>query len=104
MINFHNFLSLLTIAIAGEMSAYASANEDLKADRLTCEYRMNPLGIDPSTPRLSWTLTSSVRNQFQSAYELIVSDNEKDIQQFQGNVWKTGKISSSENIHIQYKG
>ena len=46
---------------------------------LTCEYIENPLGIDTKTPRLSWNFTSNERNQFQSAYEIIVSDNIKDI-------------------------
>jgi alpha-L-rhamnosidase len=44
------------------------------------------------------------RNQFQSAYEIIVSDNLKDIQQNKGNVWQSGKVNSSQNLHIPYTG
>ena len=71
---------------------------------LTCEYIENPLGIDIIKPRFSWNFTSTERNQFQTAYELIVSDNKKDIETIKGNVWATGKISSPENIQIAYNG
>ena len=72
--------------------------------KLTCEYIENPLGIDVKSPRLSWNFTATERNQFQSAYEIIVSDNVKDIQQNKGNTWQTGKVNSSQNLHIPYVG
>lgn len=72
--------------------------------RLTCEYAENPLGIDLLTPRLSWNLTSTERNQFQTAYEIIVSDNEKSTASGKGNVWQTGKVISNTNINIDYAG
>ncbi|MEO7486564.1 MAG: family 78 glycoside hydrolase catalytic domain, partial [Ferruginibacter sp.] len=71
---------------------------------LTCEYLENPLGIDMAKPRLSWNFISTERNQFQTAYEIVVSDNEKDKQLLKGNIWQTGKIISAENIHIEYNG
>jgi alpha-L-rhamnosidase len=72
--------------------------------RLTCEYHENPLGIGTDVPRLSWNFDTTGRNQSQSAYEIIVSDNLPDIQQLRGNVWATGRISTSENTHIEYEG
>src|SRR5215216_3901271 len=80
------------------------ATPSLQPANLTCEYIENPLGIDTKIPRLSWTLKSTERYQVQLAYELIVSDNIKDIQQGKGNVWSTGKITSSQNIQIEYRG
>lgn len=76
----------------------------LQAIYLTCEYIENPLGIDTKVPRLSWKLNSRERSQSQKAYELIVSDNLKDAEQGIGNVWSTGKIVSSQNVQIEYKG
>lgn len=72
--------------------------------KLTCESISNPLGMDTPFPRLSWTLTSKERNQKQSAYEIIVSDNLADIDQQKGNVWSTGKIVSSQQVNIGYNG
>ncbi|CAG5017646.1 Alpha-L-rhamnosidase [Dyadobacter sp. CECT 9275] len=76
----------------------------LLTGRLTCEYMENPLGIDIRKPRLSWTLESVLRNQRQTAYEVLVSDNQKDIAGLKGNVWQTGKVSSDQNLHVEYNG
>jgi len=83
---------------------YAVGKTELKTDKLTCEYIVNPLGIEVLKPRLSWTILSTLRNQQQTAYELIVSDNIKDVKRGKGNAWQTGKISSSQNIHVVYEG
>ena len=71
---------------------------------LTCEYIENPLGIDVIKPRLSWNINSTERNQIQTACEIIVSDNEKAIHIFKGNVWQTGKMITNQNIHVEYNG
>ena len=78
-------------------SVIITAASPLQPATLTCEYVENPLGIDTKIPRLSWAFKSTERNQFQSAYELIVGDNIKDIKQAKGNVWSTGKVSSKQN-------
>ncbi|NNU34347.1 hypothetical protein HK413_09690 [Mucilaginibacter sp. S1162] len=62
------------------------------------------MGIGLTAPRLSWILIGKEHNQSQSAYEIIVSDNERDINQFKGNIWKTGKTSSGESILVKYNG
>ncbi|HEX5153150.1 MAG TPA: family 78 glycoside hydrolase catalytic domain [Parafilimonas sp.] len=80
------------------------ATSFLQPATLKCEYVVNPLGIDATSPRLSWTFSGNARNQYQSAYELIVSDNLKDVQQNNGVIWSTGKISSKQNIQIEYTG
>lgn len=94
---------ILTTAIAFTINCVV-ADSPLQVAKLTCEYIKNPLGIDVQIPRLNWTFNSTSRNQFQSAYEIIISDNIKDIQQDKGNIWSTGKIISSENIQVEYAG
>jgi alpha-L-rhamnosidase len=81
-----------------------TAASPLKIDQLSCEYLQNPLGIDTKTPRLSWTMASTARNQFQLAYEIIVSNKLNEIQQLKGSAWSTGKVLSNQNIHIEYNG
>jgi alpha-L-rhamnosidase len=76
----------------------------LSTDKLSCEYLQNPLGIETAAPRLSWTLTASKRNQIQQAYEILVSDNLKDLQSLKGNLWQPGKIRTAQNLHIVYAG
>ena len=43
---------------------------------LRCEYRVNPLGIDVTQPRLSWIVTSAERGQKQTAYQVLVASDE----------------------------
>lgn len=76
----------------------------LEPSGLTCEHIISPLGIDIAYPVLSWKFHASENGQYQSAYELIVSDNRGDVEEYKGNVWGTGKIQSDENINIEYKG
>lgn len=76
----------------------------LKTADLTCEYIKNPLGVDIIAPRFSWIITGNGRNQSQSAYEILVSDHQGQINQLRGNVWETGKVLSTESIHIKYEG
>lgn len=94
----------VSLAIACFLSIQLSLAAPLEPGRLTCEYIENPLGIDIAKPRFSWTFTTQARNQFQSAYELLVSDDLKAIQQGKGTVWSTGKINTAQNLHIQYGG
>lgn len=70
----------------------------------TCEYIENPLGIDVSRPRFSWTLNATKRNQVQTGYEIIVSDNLNDIKANRGNVWSSGKMNSKQNTHVVFEG
>ena len=95
------FFSLILAII---LCNYALGASPLQPVVLTCEYIKNPLGIDIKSPRLSWNFTATERNQLQSAYEIIVGNNIQDINKGIGNVWTTGKISSSENIQIAYSG
>lgn len=82
----------------------ASAMAALKPVGLTCEYQTNPLGIDAARPRLSWLLTSSERNQRQSAYEILVATSMSDVNVPKGTVWQSGKVMSGENTHVVYTG
>lgn len=82
----------------------ASAATSLRPDRLSCEYLQNSLGVAVQKPRLSWTLIADQRNQLQTAYEVLVSDNAADIQHSKGNVWKSGKVKSSQSVNVEYMG
>ena len=86
------------------MAVAVNAAPPLQPNNLTCEYLHNPLGIDITKPRLSWNFIAQQRNQLQTAYEIIVTDNEKDSKAAKGNMWQTGKIISADNIQVEYAG
>jgi hypothetical protein len=42
---------------------------------LTCEYQINPLGIDVLQPRLSWQMQSDRRGAYQKSYQINECDH-----------------------------
>ncbi|MEO7991694.1 MAG: family 78 glycoside hydrolase catalytic domain [Chryseolinea sp.] len=75
----------------------------LQPTSLTCEYKSNPLGIDVAHPRFSWQFILEGKDQHQSAYEIIVSDNISDVNSGKGSQWNSA-IPSTRNTHIEYNG
>jgi alpha-L-rhamnosidase len=71
---------------------------------LRCEYLFNPICIDIRKPRFSWLLTHEERNQIQSAYQIIVSSDKNLSKRENGDVWKSGKVFSENNVNITYEG
>ena len=71
---------------------------------LQCEYRTNPLGIDEKQPRLSWQFRSVARGQMQTAYQIIVASSAERLEPDRADMWNSGKVMSTENIHIPYNG
>ncbi len=84
--------------------AIPSYGQQLKVVDLTCEYRINPLGVDVVKPALSWKLQSSKYNVIQSAYQILVADNLVDLKNNKGNVWDSKKLVSNQSIQIKYNG
>ncbi len=69
-----------------------------------CEYETDPLGIDTPIPRFSWTIDGGTRGERQSAYRLIVSSSEADLESRIGDLWDSGVVASSQTVNIEYKG
>jgi alpha-L-rhamnosidase len=75
----------------------------IEITELKCNFRNNPSGID-SIPGFSWILQSGERNQYQSAYHLLLSDDSLLLNNNTGNIWNTGKVKSEQSINVLYKG
>lgn len=69
---------------------------------LTCEYRINPLGIDVRQPRLSWQRQSQRRGARQTAYQILVASTEAGLNN--SLLWDSGKIESDQSVHVPYGG
>lgn len=72
--------------------------------KLTCEYLVNPLGIDALNPRLSWISESDQKGQKQIAYHLIVASSRKALDKNLGDLWDSGKVPSDQSIQVKYAG
>lgn len=93
--------TLICFAAACLFTAEARA---LEVRDLRCEYLVNPLGLQESKPRLSWTLTSKLRADSQTAYQILVASTPELLAKDEGDVWDSGKIDSSDSAQIVYGG
>lgn len=88
----HKYSLLLLIHLIG-ISAFGQS----KIGHLLTEDKINPLGVDQPQPRFSWQLFDPGRNVLQTAYEIKVTGNKKE-------VWSSGKVDSEQSAWVVYKG
>jgi len=93
---------LLGLLITVVLTALAHAS--LKPVDLRCEYAVNPLGVDSSSPRLFWKLESSLPDQRQSAYQILAATSVRNLTSGSSDLWDSGKVESDETIQIPYGG
>jgi len=73
-------------------------------EKLKCEYQETPMGLEVLNPRLSWQMKATNRGAKQTAYQILVADNEADLKKDIGNVWNSGMVKSEQSIKIDYAG
>ncbi|MBN8861424.1 MAG: family 78 glycoside hydrolase catalytic domain [Sphingobacteriales bacterium] len=96
--------SIITLLFGQFVAIYTICAAPMLPEKLTCEYTENPLGIDIARPRLSWIFSADQRNQRQTAYEILVSDNIAELNKGNGTIWTTGRVISAENTNVVYDG
>ena len=74
------------------------------AVKLRCEYLVDPVAIDAEKPRLSWEMESDAPGAAQTAWRVLASDSKDGLKQNKGNLWDSGKVESSQSLHIHYDG
>jgi alpha-L-rhamnosidase len=76
----------------------------LIVDKLTCEYRANPLGIDVTAPRLGWKLQGDQPGLRQAAYRILAASAPDRLADGGADLWDSGRIESDASIHVVYGG
>ena len=71
---------------------------------LECESEVNPLGIDKSTPRLSWKLESSQRSVMQTSYQIMAATSRENLDAGNYDVWDSTVVESDQSVDIVYGG
>ena len=90
----------ILISIAFAFILHSAVSQDIMVKDLTCDHKVNPVGIDNPKPRFSWKLTGKGNNIMQAEYSLRVSSDPK----FSKIVWQTGSVKSDESILRPYSG
>ena len=79
----------------------------VKVERLRCEYKTNPIGIDVAKPRLSWQLAPvdpASRGLKQTAWQVIVASSLEKLQADTGDLWDSGRTASDQSVNVEYAG
>ncbi|KAA0238794.1 MAG: rhamnosidase [Armatimonadetes bacterium] len=74
---------------------------------LTCEYQIDPKGIGAREPLLSWQIVSSnpnARNQFPTAYRVLVASERELLDMGRGDLWDSGKVDSADSRYVRWGG
>ncbi len=71
---------------------------------LRCEYRVAPLGLDETQPRLTWRIESAERGQKQTAYQILVASSVGLLKMGSGDLWDSGKVPGDQTVNIVYAG
>ena len=72
--------------------------------RLTCEYLVDPIGIDTPQPRLSWMLETIERGQGQTACRILVASSRQTLDTDVGDLWDSGEMAGDRSVHVPYDG
>lgn len=93
-------LALCTLSAVGGTRIDRSA---IEVAALTVEDQVAPMGIDVSSPRLSWRFAPGRHPSLQYAYEIRVFESAGPIAAA-SPVWDSGRIESHESINQPYAG
>ena len=94
----------------GAASAQADAEQaHFRPQRLQCDLRTNPQGIDATQPRLNWVLErdgskTEIRGVKPTAYQVLVSSSLKLLIDDKGDLWNSGKVPGDTWFHAVYSG
>jgi alpha-L-rhamnosidase len=78
----------------------AFAQAQISVNKILCENRTNPVGLDNVQPRFTWELASAAFNVSQTAYQIRVSTHSD----FRKIIWDSKKVASDSSVHVGYKG
>lgn len=71
----------------------------MEVTKLLTEYEDSPIGVGRQQPVLSWNVKTGLRDWKQTAYRVIVAENEADLENETNLVWDSQKIKSDRMNH-----
>ncbi len=95
-------LALISLALC--VAQDMRGEDEIGVYDLTCEYLTDPLCVEPLNPRLAWKMRSGKYDQMQSAYRVLVATSRELLDADYGDLWDSGKVTSSASSQIRYDG
>ncbi|MFI8949719.1 family 78 glycoside hydrolase catalytic domain [Streptomyces sp. NPDC053750] len=88
-------LTALVTVLPSAVNADARPQTGLAPVELRTQHLAEALGIDDTTPYLSWNLTSRARGTVQSAYRVQAASSLTRLKQGRPDLWDSGKVRSA---------
>ena len=82
----------------------SSVQAALTAYDLRCEMLHQPIGINTTTPALSWKLSQDYNGVRQSAYQILAASRPDLLTEEKADLWNSGRIQSEQSIWVSYAG
>jgi len=95
---------MAAIILFGWSGHDAQAAKSIEVSDLKCEYFKNPIGLGETSPRLSWILTSTKTDQYQTAYQVLVATAQASLSEKSADMWNSGKVETDQSIQVVYEG
>jgi alpha-L-rhamnosidase len=93
-------MKFLRITLLLLLLTQTSFAQKLLVTDLSCEHKINPMGVDVSAPRFSWKLDGPGRNIMQTAYSIRVASDKNFASKKIS--WQSGKVTSDESVLQAY--
>ena len=97
-----NSLIIILLVIMGSLSLKGNASVSIK--NLKSTVNEHPSLPGKVTALFSWQMQTGQRNQVQTAYQVMVSETQDQLNTSKGIVWDSGKLNSSQSALVSYNG
>ena len=98
-----NYFSIISLSMLFFLLSM-SMQSQISVYNLTCEQDVNPLSVETEHPHFSWQINSDRRGFVQEAFQVLVSDSKRELENNIGNCWDSGKKVSDTSILVAYDG
>lgn len=88
------------------LAGCACSDVGLAPSGLICELMVDPgrTVITDSTPELGWVVNSDIKDDVQTAYQILVATSREKLTSDLADLWDSGKVISSESSNVEYSG
>ncbi len=84
--------------------AACGTQHSITITEITCENKVEPLGVPLKGISFSWKMASGIRGQYQTSYHLVIASSENKLRRGDYDIWNTGKTESRNNLLVTYDG
>ncbi|MCD6395761.1 MAG: family 78 glycoside hydrolase catalytic domain [Planctomycetes bacterium] len=96
----------IAISVLFFLAGCAGADVGLAPSELICELMAEPgrTVITDSTPELGWVVNSDIKDDVQTAYQILVATSREKIEGNRADMWDSGMALSGESSNVEYSG